>query len=123
MLGSSNIIVLYILLEVFAVLFLVLLYTSSIGYSNNLSGKPLSRNTFFLTFYQFVFNFYSSLFFALMIIFLVKTFGVISYMQLSPRLSHLSTLLEHKSGGYYNPASVLPILFIIFFFLKFGVGP
>lgn len=122
--GSTNVIFLYIILELFAVVLLTLVYTSCLLNASITDHNNMSKQTFFIVFYQFIFNFFASLFFALMLIFFMSVFGVISYVHLSPRLYMLHTYYNlSESQPYVYLSQYLPVLFIVFFFIKFGVGP
>lgn len=124
---TTNLLHLYIILEIFAVILLILLYTSNITtFSKGLkkSFSSISRHSFLLIFYQFIFNFYASFIFALLLILFAKTFGTLNFTFMSPRLlslTHFFTLCPNSK--YHFIASYLPVLFILFFLIKFGVGP
>ena len=126
-LGCTNLLLLYILLEIIAILLLSLLYTSSIlnfSGSNNKVNTYNNRHVFFLLFYQFIFNFYSSLIFALFLILFITKFGVIDYNSVAPRLYVMWFYnMNINTTPYFYTSSYLPLFFIIFFLLKFGVGP
>jgi hypothetical protein len=122
---SFNIVLLYVLVEAFAVLLLILLYTSQVNSADRDQATPdCSKTTFYLVFYQFIFNFYSSFIFALLMVILFSYFGVISYTQLSPRLYslHMSNI-NQTYVNYLAYDHYIPLCFIFFFLIKFGVGP
>ena len=115
---STNLLMLYISLEIFSVWTLIILYTTHHSMTKKKKKSFFSNQYYTFLIYQFILNFVSSYIYCLFLVFILCKYGVLNFSS----FINLSTFMAPShTDNYFNNLALTSI--VLFLFLKFGLGP